>query len=239
MNLTSHSFGLGSDPTELHANPDGQQRVESTTECSLWLPFAAECYHISKRLEDYILVPVPAIWSSIPNTNGDSVSIQEFLKFNPDHGMQAFKTFRGKPTFIEHANKDITQAKGVILDVFIRPVKNFGGSRYYKLVMLLAYDRSKDPMLVNSILTGENNAYSVGYYYKSYTCSICQRHVGQHERGPGPCEHTVPKKRTYLQEDGRLVYRHCHDIVGFECSSVASPAFISAVGPYVMNPALV
>lgn len=235
-NFSSQSFGMGQTAIDLHANPVERQRVESTAECNLWLPYAAECYKLSRKIEDYVMVPVPGLFTDIPNTNGDSVTLREFMKFNPDHGMQAFKTFRGKPTFTEHDNKDITKAKGIILDVFMRPIKGFGGSKYYKLVMLLAYDRTKDPLLVNSILSGENNAYSVGFYYKSYSCSICGNTLGQHTGG-NPCEHTMPRKGTYMLQDGsnRLAYRQCHDVIGFECSSVWNPAFVTAISPHVMN----
>lgn len=235
---TSNSFGIGETPVELYKNPEqGIQQAGGTSgsllESNLWLPAAAREYHISPKLEDYVLVPCPVMITSMPNTNGDSIDIEEFLKFDPSLGMQAFKTFRGKPCHYEHDNKDITKARGVILDVFLRPIKNFGGGRYWKLVELMAYDRSKDPMLVNSILSGENNAYSIGFYFKGYTCSICGHTCGQGHSNTA-CSHTVPRKPTY-DLDGRLAYRKCHSVVGFETSVVASPAFVSAVSPHVMN----
>lgn len=234
----SNSFGLAEKAIELNKNPEaGLQQAgastETLTESNLWLPAAAKVYNISPKLESYVLVPVPVIFSDIPNTNGDSLTIQELLTFDPKMGQLAFKTFRGKPCHYEHANKVIEDAKGVILDVFLRPVKGFGGGKYWKLVLLMAYDRTKDPLLVNSILTGENNAYSVGFYFQAYTCSICGTRVGQGGAN-SPCEHTVPRKPTY-ELNGQLVYRQCHSIVGFECSVVASPAYVVAVGKKSMN----
>jgi hypothetical protein len=144
-----------------------------------------------------------------------------------------YKTFRGKPTFLEHNNKDITQAKGVILDAFMRPVPF--NNNYWKIVLLLAYDRTKDSDLVRQILTKKENAYSVGFYYSSYTCSICGTRVG---RGINvtPCEHTKMGRPTYKLSDGRIAYRKCENAVGFECSSVRTPAFVSAIGPHVYDP---
>src|ERR1019366_2903109 len=234
----AESFGFGQTAVQLNkyqVDDVSHKFGGGNVEANLWLPAAAREYHISPKIEDYVLVPVPAMWTSIPNTNGDSVTLQEFLRFNPEMGMQSFKTFRGKPTFLEHDNKDYTKAKGVILDVFLRPIKKFGNGKFYKLVMLLAYDRTKDPMLVNTILNGENNAYSVGFYYKAYTCSICNKTVGSGPRDQ-PCSHTLPRKGTYRQNDGRLVYRHCHDVVGFECSSVVNPAYVTAISPILMDP---
>ncbi len=234
----SESFGLGETPVELDKNVDEGAKQAGMTEGSLleanlWLPAAAPVYKISPKLSDYVLVPIPAMLTDIPNTNGDSIDIHEFLKFDPKLGMQAFKTFRGKPCFYEHDNKNIKKAKGVILDVFMRPLKNFGNGKHWKLVLLLAYDRSKDPLLVNSILTKENNAYSIGFYFQSYTCSICG-HVCGTGGASQFCSHTMPRKPTY-DLDGRLVYRKCHSIVGFETSVVNSPAFVSAIGPHFLN----
>jgi hypothetical protein len=233
------AFGIGEPPVELYKNPEQQAlkaglSAERTIEAALWLPYAAKVYKLSPDIKDYVLVPVPVMITNMPNTNGDSVTIQEFLRFDPRLGQQAFKTFRGKPCHLEHANQVIENAKGVILDVFLRPMPKFGQGKYYKLVELMAYDRSKDPLLVNSILTGENNAYSVGFYFKGYSCSICGARVGQGTAGK-PCGHTFPRKPTYRMDDGQLAYRQCTDIEGFETSVVANPSYVSAVGPHIMD----
>ncbi len=236
----SQSFGFGGEPVELYKNPEEGVRklgmsMEASAECNLWLPAAAKVYKLSPNIRDYVLVPVPVMFSDIPNTNGDSVTIQEFLRFDPELGMQAFKSFRGQPCHREHANKVIEDAKGVILDVFLRPVKRFGGGLYYKLVELMAYDRTKDPLLVNSILTGEENAYSVGFYFKNYTCSICGAVHGQGLNAK-PCPHTYPRRPTYKNNEGRLAYRQCGYIKGFETSVVLNPSYITAIQKDYMDP---
>ena len=75
---------------------------EMVLDVSKWLPLAAKSYHISPDLHDYLIFPVVSIVSELPNTNGDSVSRAELLKFNPEYGVPAFMTWRGKPTFVEH-----------------------------------------------------------------------------------------------------------------------------------------
>ena len=246
MDFSSQSFEIRGGPVvELNKNKfedvvtklsgDSAHSIEANT----WLPFAAKEYNLSPDIRDYVLVPVPVIITEMPNTNGDSVTIKELLKFNPEMGMQAFKTARGKPCHHEHDNRDYTKAKGVILDAFIRPIRRFGNNRYYKVIELMGYDRSKDPMLVNSILSGENNAYSVGFYYKSYTCSVCGKTVGQTKFGSSQaCDHTFLRRKPYAMNDGRLAYRLCHDILFFETSVVADPAYKCAIGPHVMNPSI-
>lgn len=241
----AQAFSIGQKPMEMfrYKNKEDTGRAisdaigipGSNIEANLWLPFAAKEYKLSTDIRDYVLVPVPILFSDIPNTNGDSVSVPELLRFNPELGMQAFKTFRGKPTFYEHDNQDITKAKGVILDAFMRPLRRFGNGRYYKLIELLAYDRTKDPVLVDSILKGENNAYSLGFYFKSYTCSICRQRFG--EGGQKMlCAHTAPRKPTYVHDNNRLAYRMCENIRGFETSVVASPAFVTAISHLVTDP---
>lgn len=234
------SLSIGQSPLEMFRyrnQQDGDNAIRnaiglgngSNIEANLWLPFAAKEYRLSTNIKDYVLIPVPILFTDIPNTNGDSVSAPELLKFYPELGMQAFKTFRGKPTFYEHDNQDITKAKGVILDVFMRPLRKFGNGKYFKLIALLAYDRTKDPLLVNSILSGENNAFSLGFYFKSYKCSICGQRFGEGGLRQ-PCAHTQPKARTYMSQPGnRLAYRMCEQIRGFETSVVGSPAYVPAI----------
>jgi len=234
---TSASFGFGEEPIELF-NKKGKDKINALTggniEANMWLPFAAKKYLLSTDINDYVIVPVPMMFSDLPNTNGDSVTIQDFLEFNPDLGMQAFKTFRGKPTFTEHENKDRRKAKGAILDVFLRKINGFGQGKFYKLVELLAWDRTKDPLLVNDILSRKINSYSIGFHYNAYTCSICNRRFGE-GGSQTPCEHTAPLKPTYLHHSGILAYKKCHNINGFETSAVVNPAYAIAVSDSVTN----
>lgn len=242
--MVSHSFSLGFKPMELNSLPKDTNEIpisdgasgtgssERISDCNYWLPYAAEHYRISRDIRDYVLVPVPAMFSDLPNTNGDSLSLGELLRFIPEYGMQMYKTFKGQPTHEEHDNKDITRAKGVILDCFLRPIAF--NTRYYKVVQLLAFDRTKDPDLVNQILIRAQNAYSVGFYYSAYACSICGNVVGK-GINLSPCEHTQLRRGTYKMPDGRLSYRKCRNGKGFECSVVRTPAYVSNIGTHVMN----
>lgn len=246
--FTSNSFSLslpskfdgsmlrkGTDNFNLTPEQSGTGNSESVADCNTWLPWAAKEYNLSQDIRDYVLTPVPTFFSDIPNTNGDSVTIAELLKFNPESGQQGYKTFKGKPCFTEHDNGDWTRAQGIILDVFLRKIRGYGNGRFWKVVMLLAYDRTNCPELCENILAGVENAYSVGFRFKGYTCSICG-HTLRQGGNMTPCSHTKPRQPTYKQPDGKLVYRQCHDITGFECSSVANPAFVSAIGTKVFDP---
>ena len=193
-------------------------------DANAWLPMAAEHYQISPNLRDYVMVPVPAVITDIPNTNGDCLSTAEALRFRPDLGMLAYKTWKGKPTHQEHDNKDITKAKGVILDVYMKSMPNFIGN-HARIIQLLAFDRTKDPVLANRILTHDLNTYSIGMWYQAYTCAFCG-HTVYKENLRRVCSHTVVNKPTYL-ENNRLVYRYLHNITGFENSAVEDPAYVA------------
>lgn len=198
--------------------------VDMDLDVNVWLPKAAEIYNTSKDIRDYIIVPVVANISELPNTNGDGFSTEEWVRFNPDQGKLAFQTFKGKPTFIEHANQDFTKAKGIILDSHLSKLDKFRGN-HSKLTLLLSFDRTRAPDRVRQILNNEVNTYSKGTTYKAYRCSICGHVVTAAKRQF--CEHTYFNKPTYLR-DGKLVYRDCMFLTGFECSSVDDPAFACA-----------
>jgi hypothetical protein len=199
-------------------------------DANFWLPLAAKQYNISPKLSDYILMPVPTMISSIPNTNGDSVSKEELLSFSTSLGMPAFKTYKGKGVYLEHNHNNPLQSKGIILDVYLRPLKNFAGGSHAKVIELLALDKTKDPILCSKVEDGGLNTVSIGMFYTSYSCSVCG-HLVSKSNSKRPCSHTRLGQKTYMNPNtGQLVYRHCHDITGFETSIVEDPAYVCAIG---------
>lgn len=241
--FSASTVSLGLRPTELHdiSKKSKNLRLSSSAaggesrflDVNAWLPAAAEYYNISSNLNDYIIVPSPSCITEMPNTNGDSFSKRELLRFKPEHGCMAYRTFVGKPMHIEHDNKDYTKAVGVILDCYMRPLKRFGG-KHGVMIKLNAIDRNRNPRLAEAILKREVNTYSMGAWYKSYTCSICGKRVGPSHGSF--CNHTRIKKPTYMTVDGKLSYRMCEDVTGFENSVVLSPAFVAAIGDSILQP---
>jgi hypothetical protein len=206
------------------AKPDMVGGCEGVVlDVNAWLPAAAKVYNTSPDIRDYVMVPTPALITDLPNTNGDSASLTELLQFKPKLGMQAYKTYKGKPTFREHDNQDHTKARGIILDAYLKPLRGFRNN-HAKLILLLAYDRTRDPEICNRILSNECNTHSVGFYYTSYTCSYCGHTT--HQDTMLTCSHTRLGRKPYLK-DGQIVYRWCHDSTGFECSQVENPAYVS------------
>ncbi len=195
-----------------------------------WLPAAAKAYHISPNLSDYIMVPVVSIPAGLPNRNGVAFPLAELLAWSVDHGCQAYRTFNGKPVFIEHQNSDPTTAIGVIVDTSLRPMQGFGEGKIWKLVKLLAIDRNKGIEVADDIVRGDLNTYSMGAYVGRYSCSVCESDLGN-------CSH-VDRRRMrdfYVTHNGVLAFRNVHDIVGFETSSVRTPAFLSAASDTIIH----
>jgi hypothetical protein len=103
------------------------------------------------------------------------------------------------------------------------------GKGLIKVMMLVAYDRSKDSVLCSQILAGEENAYSMGAYFDGYECSICAASANK-------CKHTGPRDPLKLdQKTQTLAYRNIKGIQGFEISSVGSPAYISAISDMILG----
>lgn len=253
-------FTLGTplQATEMHGitpNEDGSVTVNGevsgtgetqTLEANIWLPRAAEYHNLSPRISDYILVPVPAMITRIPNTNGDSVDLKQFTAWNEKCGRLAYKTWEGRPMYIEHQHKP-EWVRGLILGTYMRPTQF---KNIHKLVMLAALDRTRDADRCDKVLKRIYNTYSMGMLYSSYTCSICGHRAGKGEGSP--CAHTRPGKPTYRLMDGRLAYRRCENITGFELSLLENvggrhgadgyrqgfgdPSYVSAIGDHVIDP---
>lgn len=194
------------------------------------LPFASEPYRISKELSDYVVIPVMIMPSELPNRNGVGFPYRELTRFSPDVGDLMYKSWVGKPTHVEHQNQNPVEAKGIILDTAFRPMSDCEGP-IWKVVSLLAFDRSKDAMLVNDILTRKRTAYSMGAYVKDYECSICARSLKA-----GGCDHVDKQRPQYRLYNGSdLAYYRAIDPIGFETSSVATPAYVTADNPSYFN----
>lgn len=216
-------------PSDLGVPKQDTKDDLNTLDFHEWLPFASKELCISSDIMDYIIVPVIIMPSDLPNRNGVGFPLSELVKFNTEFGMQAYKTFKGKPTYYEHKNQDCTKAKGVIIDTYMRKFKGFGGGSIWKLVALLGFDRTKDPELCNRIVTGDINTYSMGSYVTKYTCSVCGRDKGK-------CTHlSNTAKVNFNLIDGKyLAYCLAMGICGFETSAVENPAYPVAISDYPM-----
>jgi hypothetical protein len=191
-----------------------------------WLPFAAQTYNISPDIRDYIVSGVPVVTSDVPNRNLQGMPSEEILGYRPDLGRVTYRTFVGKPTYQDHNNQDYQQAKGINLDAIIVGVPGYD---LLKIVVLSAFDRTKDKDLTRSILKKDRKFYSMGAWVHEFRCSVCGENVSRRS-----CYCFGQYGKGGVTPDGRLVYQVCHGIDYFENSSVADPADVTAVSDNVM-----
>lgn len=188
-----------------------------------WLPFCAEKYVISGNLSDYVMTEIPIVTAGVPNRNLDAFPFKALTEFNPNVGRIAYATFIGKPTHMDHDNRDPRKAKGVIFDA--RMVQGSDGQ--YKVHILAGWDRTKDRNLVDAIVRKERTGHSMGCIVGHTMCSIPNCGMISPD-GRIMCAHLeggIGKGRKF-QINGRLhlAYELCMDLNYIESSSVGDPA---------------
>lgn len=202
-----------------------QVRAAANTPVDIsWLPAAAKAYKISGDIRDYVVSGVPYITSDFPNRNLQAFTGEEILRFRPRFGKVTYQTFIGKPTFQDHKNDDPLQAKGVNLDAVITYVPKY---RVYKIIVLSAFDRTKDRELATAIADKDVNTYSMGAWVEVFKCGV----PNCNSIATTPvCSHFRRFGKGGVTDKGELVYQNCYGVEFFEGSSVADPADYTAVG---------
>ncbi len=238
----SYMVGRGMEPRDLYSEGVSRNSTHMATASAQsgtdsidisWLAGAAEVYNLSPDLRDYVIMPCVTIVTNLPNVNGDAMTSAELMKFDPNLGNYAYRSFVGKPTYLEHRENTVYQkAKGVILDAYMGVLPRYGRA---KLVELLAYDRSKDPVLANRILTRQINTASMGVFFQSYRCSISNRVYGAGELEGKFTQRGSPTRVMEIAGKRRLAFRYLMELVGFETSAVEVPAYTCAVSDVVTD----
>lgn len=182
-----------------------------------WLPAAAETYCVSRNPQDYIFVEIPIVTADFPNRNMDAFPYEVLTEFNPQIGRLTYATFIGKPTHKDHKNQDPTAAKGIIFDATLR-----SAGKLNIVYILGGFDRTKDAQLVQDILSGRRNGYSMGAIVGETGCSNCKHR----SNGVNLCTCILEGKGRVIK--GKLVYENCYVVNYIEASSVSDPADIRA-----------
>lgn len=198
---------------------DAIMRTGSTVNID-WLPLAAEQYLISANIEDYVICDVPIVHVAVPNRNLDEFPYEEMSRFNPTTGRPVYQSFIGKPTFRDHANKDVKLAKGIILDASM--VKEAGSDRYV-IRILAGFDRTKDRSLSEQILSGKRPDHSMGAMVQHTSCSI-PRCDATSQTGQIRCAHHDGGTGKGRIINGHLVFERCWGVDFIENSSVDDAA---------------
>lgn len=173
----------------------------------------------------YVYTVVRAISARV-NQNYDGWPSEELKK--------SYKTFIGKPVFVNHENHDPTKARGVV--VAARYAEN-GMDKYIETVMEV--DAGRFPKLAHEIKTGGLDSVSMGAEAGFTICSYCHNKATDlHDM----CEHVqLHKGKTLSRLDRKtgkreeiLVFESCHKISFFELSYVFEPADETAVASKVV-----
>lgn len=176
-----------------------------------FLKEASSAYQISPDPRNYVFVSLPIVTAGIPNRNMDCFTHKELIRWSPLIGRTVYGSFIGKPTHVDHDNKDPSKAKGIHLDSTFRRYSVQPGNLGYeaqttpldmwKVRILTGWCREKDPDLVNAILKRVRTAYSMGAMIDYAVCSIpsCRRITT-----PKPCPHIAAGKGTVI--NGNIAY---------------------------------
>lgn len=189
----------------------------------LWLPFAAQELELSSDPKDYLIHPVPIMYSDLPNRNGFAFPLTELIKWNVGLGRQAYKGWSGMPMYTEHQSDDHKKALGIVIDTSLRRIENYGNGKFWKVMALAAIDRNKNAKLAERVEQGLLTTYSMGAMVDYCTCSFCGAIAGE-------CTH-VPASNdnvTFYEKDGRLVYKDVRGVSPYELSVVEDPAYGTA-----------
>jgi len=228
--------GISQEPAvDLEHAPEIISRLDFET----WLPFAAKTYHISPRIEDYILKAMPICPSDFPNRNGIGFPLAELIKFQPPPiNRQVFKAWTGCPVHLEHDNEDCTKAYGVIFDTALTAISKYGQGKHYKVMGLVGIDKTKYPDIAQEVMEGKIITGSMGAMADAFTCSVCGREA--HENKFMNCGHVGSTKEVnwrYVDYQGKrhIAYLNAHGLSPIEYSLVRDPAWVTALSDHQMS----
>lgn len=145
-----------------------------------------------------------------------------FDEFPAGEIREAYRTFVGKPVFVNHKNENHRRARGVIIDAALHEDTNPDGSPDTWIEVLMEVDAVHFPKLAQAILAGEIDRTSMGTDVAYSVCSFC----GNKATTPIEyCAH-IPRlkgrriRRTTAsgQQEDVLVREICHGLRFFENS---------------------
>lgn len=137
--------------------------------------------------EGFLYVRSRAISSRI-NDNFDAFPAEEIKK--------AYRTFIGKPVFVNHHNDDHRRARGVIVDAALHEDINPDGSPDTWAEVLMEVDAVRFPKLAKAILAGEIDRTSMGTQVAFSVCSACGN------KATNPTEYCFPPGQLVSMADG-------------------------------------
>lgn len=157
--------------------------------------------------------------SSRCNDNFDEFPAEELEK--------SYRTFLGKPVFVNHNNENHKRARGVVIDAVLHKDSNRDGSKDWWVELLHEVDAVRFPRLAQEILKKNIARTSMGCDVAYSVCSAC----GNKATSPAEyCEHIPAAKgqRLYRRtasgsHEGILIRETCYGLKFFENSLLVEP----------------
>jgi len=157
--------------------------------------------------------------SSRCNDNYDEFPAEEIKK--------GYRTFVGKPVFVNHHNDDHRRMRGLIIDAALHEDRNPDGTPDTWVEGLMEIDALRYPKLAQAIIAGHIERTSMGVDVKYSVCSAC----GNKATTPMDYCHHVPgmKGKTHYRVTGSgtrvgsLIRETCFGLNFFENSLLVEP----------------
>lgn len=212
---TAHSVAM----SERVALKEGNQALYADPDSALdkYRDFDLVQEMMSRKGSKLLWVRARAIDADVVNANGDYFPKAELLKKVVHEGnkVPAYKTFEGVPIYTNHANKDITQAKGQVVYAEWDEKQN--------CVFVVFYvDEEAYPDIARGIRVGYMRDVSMGCQVESGKCSICDNEAQTEKEY---CDHMRKYKGKTYPETGKKAYEVNFGIKFIELSIVGDGAF--------------
>lgn len=167
-----------------------------------------------KPREGFLYTQVRAISARI-NQNYDGWPSEELRK--------SYRSFLGKPVFVNHKNDDYRKARGKVIAA--RYIES-GDDKYIEVIQEI--DAKRFPKLAKEIREGGLDSVSMGVEAGFTICSYCDNKAVDDRDF---CDHVRHHKGQILRKGSRdiLVYEKCYKLGFFELSYVFDPADETAV----------
>jgi hypothetical protein len=181
--------------------------------------------------DGYLYVRARAISSRV-NKNNDGWPSDELAR--------AYKSFVGRPIFVDHKNDDYRRTRGVIVDsrLHVEDEKTSALDPYYAtapdnhkpptwIELLMEVDAKTYPELAKDIREGKVTATSMGANIERSVCSVCNNEASSPSQY---CDHIKSKGATFeiVSDNGETIskkaYEDCFGVNFFEDSFVFDPA---------------
>jgi hypothetical protein len=185
----------------------------------------------TKENDGYLYIRTRSISSRV-NKNNDGWPAEELAK--------SYKTFVGRPLFVDHNNDDPKRTRGVILDarLFVDEDKTSALDPYYSnapaahlppthIETIAEVDARSFPKLAKAIREGKIDSVSMGANIEKSVCSVCNNEATTPQHY---CSHIKAKGNEFEVEGSngekmrKKAYEDCYGVNFFEQSFVFDPA---------------